>query len=389
MSLTVVIFHPEGNFNANPHLAAVIGMLCERGDRVVLYAQEQVFGQEALHAGMEVRLGAAETYRKLRGLARHPAGEWLLNRVARRQFGDCLELDADIFIGVDSLGLVLAERFSRQAGKPLGLISYELLFASETGKAARAMERRAGERVAFAVVQDSDRGAQLANEAGIDPGLMIHAPVAGRGVLPAERGWLRQQLDIPADSKIALVMGSMDAWTGFADLARSTAKWPDDWCLVAHHRYGKLADLGQWAAAEDLERIFISTASVPTSRELGALLGDVDLGIGLYYPDHAGAHSGLNLEHIGMASGKISTYLQFGVPVLVNEIGEMADHVRTHGLGAVIDRVESIPGELAGRGDKDEAQSARCHEFFSKHLDAERTTAPLLARINQLVSSRP
>ena len=44
-----------------------------------------------------------------------------------------------------------------------------------------------------------------------------------------------------------------------------------------------------------------------------------------------------------MASGKISTYLQHGLPIVVNAIGEMSGHVRQYELGAVIGKLQDIP----------------------------------------------
>ena len=39
-----------------------------------------------------------------------------------------------------------------------------------------------------------------------------------------------------------------------------------------------------------------------------------------------------NIANIGMSSGKIATYMQYGLPVLINELGEISSHVREQGL---------------------------------------------------------
>ncbi len=123
---------------------------------------------------------------------------------------------------------------------------------------------------------------------------------------------------------------------------------------------------------------------MPTSKDLGRILGDADLGIALYFPDYRSVVTGRNLEHIGMASGKIATFLQFGVPVLTNEIGEMADHVRAQGLGQVVASVEDIPGVLAARSSKDENTARRCRDFFDRALDIRRTGEKVFAAIDEI-----
>jgi glycosyltransferase involved in cell wall biosynthesis len=85
-----------------------------------------------------------------------------------------------------------------------------------------------------------------------------------------------------------------------------------------------------------------------------------------------------------MSSGKISTYLQHGIPVLVNEIGEMADYVRDHALGIVVESPKDIPEKLA-RFDPETCRE-NCYTFFAEKLDLDETITPLLKEIETILS---
>lgn len=339
--------------------------------------------QLALHPGMRLRLQAPLLVRLLRDLARRPWAGGLVALICRFQYRGCR---AGLVIGVDAPGIVPAACVARRLGVRHALISYELLFESETGAAVRTQERDACRGLAFAIVQDEVRGAELARENGIDPELMHYMPVASSGEVTVHRGELRRRLGIPEGCRVAMVIGSTDDWTGFPDLARSIPDWPDDWRLVVHHRYGLRDELARWVDPADLENVYISTGAVASTRDMGGILGDADLGIALYLPDRQSDLSGRNLECIGMASGKIATFLQFGVPVMVNEIGAMADYVRRRDLGTVIGSVSEVPARLRELDAADDAARARCRAFFAEHLDVRVTGHGVFAAIDQLLA---
>jgi hypothetical protein len=99
------------------------------------------------------------------------------------------------------------------------------------------------------------------------------------------------------------------------------------------------------------------------------MLHGADLGIALYNPTYDTPWTGRNIANIGMSSGKIATYMQYGLPVLINELGEISSHVREKGLGAVTRDVSEIPGILYHFDP--ESMRGRCLAFFAEHLDAK------------------
>jgi len=382
----VAIIHPEGNFNSNPHLGAVLEHLCDSGYGVDVYASKRSISQVARHSAMRVHL-RPEMYSRL------------IVAVSRLWFGLlparllCLlaypRFRSDLIIGVDTDGMIIAAHLGRLKRRPTAYFSYEIIFSAEARRSRKRAEISACKNISFAVVQDQVRGTHLARENQISTSKLIYMPVAAAGKAAAQRGWLRQKLGIQAGVKIALLMGSLEKWSGLHEILHSLSKWPDDWCLVIHGRDGLNNSEIKGFRDSHATRIFVSSEPFETDRDLGAMLGDVDLGLAFYCPDYASIWTGLNLKYVGLASGKIATFLRFGVPVLVNRIGEMANYVEDKGLGHVVESVADIAAVLDEAKAKDSAAVERCQSFFVESLSASATMPSLLAQIDEARYSVP
>ena len=147
---------------------------------------------------------------------------------------------------------------------------------------------------------------------------------------------MNERFGIPAKRKIAVFAGSVAEWTMARKLVDSLPLWADDWVLVIHDRYGGVSEWQRVARQHIPNRFYISDDSFPSIEGLGHLLHGADLGIALYHPTYDSAWTGRNIANLGMSSGKIATYMQHGLPVLINELGEISDHVREKALGMVV-----------------------------------------------------
>ena len=255
-------------------------------------------------------------------------------------------------------------------GIPLANWSYEIFFATECSSDFKALERREASSVRFAVAQDDLRARLLSEETGIPNDRILRIPVAGTGTRPAARTrYLNKRFGIPADRRIAIFAGSVDEWTLARPLVESLPLWPENWVLVMHHRYGYVSDWQRSARHRMPSRFYLSEDSFPTIEGLGHMLHGADLGIALYNPTYDTPWTGRNIANIGMSSGKIATYMQYGLPVLINELGEISSHVREKGLGAVTGDVLEIPGILYHFDP--ESMRGPCLAFFAEHLDAK------------------
>lgn len=385
----IAIIHPEGNYNNNPNLSGLIGMLVEESYHIDLYAQHR----SDIDQGAPCR-NVNVTLKSVQPLFPNDAPV-LLPSIASVEAARSAAAVAptlpkpDLIIGIDR-GIIEASALGAAWGIPVGLISYEILFADEISPQLKEPEIAACQNVSFVVCQDFVRGLALCTENGIPEEKVLHIPVAGRGVRRFERTMaIHQALGLDPAIRLALYMGELSGtWNGIDEILAHTIDWPSGWVLVLHHRYGNGAALDVVAKVLQGRRrnvVFSPFASLPIDR-MGELLAAVDLGVAFYRPCFDHPLSGKNLSLIGMASGKFSTYLQHGVPVLINELGEMSAHVRKYELGGVVNHGSQIPAMLESLASREGAlDRERCHTFFSEFLDLDRRALPLIEKIKALV----
>lgn len=386
----IAIIHPEANFNNNPNLGGIIDMLVEAGYFVDIYGRRADYVDQR-HPSAAVTV----TLTTVPGAYQHDFPVILpsIAKVDPRRSASEIASQLprpDMIIGIDR-GIIEATALGREWGIPVGLISYEIWFADETSQQFKDPEIAACRDLDFVVCQDFVRGLALCTENRISEDKLINIPVAGRGVRRAERSKaIHQLLGLDPSLRLALYMGELSGgWTGIDEILTSTVSWPPGWVLVLHHRYGNgmAIDLvGKVLRGSSRNVVFSPFPSLPIS-EMSQLLSAVDVGIAFYRANPDSPMTGKNLSFIGMASGKFSTYLQHGVPVIINELGEMSDHVRRSGLGAVVSHGNQIPSVLEKfSSHPGELNSERCYQFFAERLDVAVRGRPLIEKIQSLLS---
>lgn len=360
----IAIVHPEGNLNNNPNLSGLTEILCEQAYEVHYYC------------------------RKSENVSQYPpcAGATIIPFT-----GSTFNLSDryDLVIGVDE-GIIPASAIAAKLEVPYGLISYEIFFADEIGLPRKLPEIEACQNLAFAVCQDRVRSRQLAQENQIPLTKIIDIPVAGRNIIRGERTcYFHDKLGLERNKKILLYIGSVEAkWSMIDELVATTPEWDDSWVLVLHHRYGQSADLLTSITARypSAKNIYASPAPALPLEEMHHLLHAADLSAAFYQPQYTQPTDGKNLLHIGMASGKIATSLQHGLPIVVNAIGEMSEYVKQFQLGCVVETMADLPGQLQLMGRQSTSDyRQQCYQFFTDTLDLNITSQPLLALIKQLV----
>lgn len=166
-------------------------------------------------------------------------------------------------------------------------------------------------------------------------------------------------------------MGSLYPWTLFKEVLNQAHQLPSDWVLVINERYGHTQQyfLEQKIDYDLLQKkVYLSQYPVEFVDEMGYILSGIDAGLAFYRPSYNDPSNGLNLFYLGLSSGKISTYLRYGVPIVINEIGLFADLTREHKFGVVIESPDKLPNALL---DLDNMQNAshNAKKFFSDQLD--------------------
>lgn len=379
-----MILHPEGTINSNPNLSGIVEILCELGYGVDIYSRRREFlNQEPPCSGSKIYLtdlmdpqDAAILFAPGVPISEETIADV---EVTFRQY--------DLVIGVD-LGIIEACLVAKIIKVPYGLISYELIFEEEAGHEQKEPEIIACRDISFAVCQGGIRSACLAAENRIPLNKVMTIPVGGRSIVARERSYaLHEALGIGRDKKIALYLGSATAkWGGAAELLESTRTWDDSWVLVLHERNGVIPR-GFHEHFGARKNVYYSPFPSLPFNKLYQLINAADMGLAFYTPIRCpGTQTGLNLVHLGMSSGKIATYLQHDLPIIINEVGEMSEHVRNHALGRVVEDFSQL-SQIMGSIDNYELQRFRNrgHLFFQSHLDLNMTIKPLLNAIYKVV----
>jgi tetratricopeptide (TPR) repeat protein len=389
---SIMIIHPEGNFNNNPNLYGIIEILCENGYKVHVFSPRLGrFDQSAPCAGSKIVLNDPTTLLPFT-TAVFPSDVLKAQDSIRNHIHSHIPR-FDLVIGVDR-GIIEAAAIAKYYKIPYGLISYEILFAEEAGGEYLRADIEASRDVSFAVCQDRLRAFHLARENGIPLNKIIDIPVAGRSAKPSRRTFfLHDQLGIPRMTKIALYIGSvMSPFAGISELIAESDRWPDDWVLVLHERFSQYSpEIARRIELKGKKNIFYSQLGHLPFNRIYELLHSADIGLSLYVPQFGSnnIYVGNNIKYLGMASGKTAVYLQHSVPILINEVGEMSQHTRRKGLGRVVEDLREIPSVLSSLS-REELYLCRekCISFFQKVLDLDVRSQPLLARVHSLLRDR-
>lgn len=365
----VLIVHTDGNSFNNPSLKCLMDLLLEKDCQIDLrYPKSDApmpdtKGIRLMPFGKIVRI--------LKNAILNRLCSWPLVYISVFIEKLIYYGDYDLIIGVDRQGLIEASILSDTTGVPYIFISFEIMFESETSARYKSLERRASENIALWIVQDEVRAEQLQHENDLQPANRMLLPLAsaGAGVEKAIR--LRDSLGIPRDKKVVISIGSISKWSMTRRILKAVASWPEEWVLVVHERYGRTRILlaGEYDLLAGLvdRRIYISEAATDNIDDMGGILAGITAGLAFYEPDFNGPYTGNNLVYLGMASGKLSTYLRYGVPIITNKIGPYANEARKFRFGCVVDTPENIVDTFIDIDRIEYRRSAL--DYFSTRLD--------------------
>jgi glycosyltransferase involved in cell wall biosynthesis len=425
----VLIIHPEGNINNNPNLTGIVEILCENGyivsivspkkeiiqispcegSNLIIYKKEYnildflkldfplilkirlIIDKQVYLLGISARIiknaqffcSAQKMVTIIECMLKKPVFQSLLNWSERLFLKDNRYL---IIIGIDRDGIILASETSHFLKTSCGLISYEIFFQNETSEEFKRVEKISCRDIKFAICQDSVRSYHLSTENDIPLEKIINIPVAGRGTKKGEKTkYIHNALNIPNGKKIALYAGSIYEWAMIKELIQSVSNWPDNWVLVLHDRYGAKGTLCELMKGVMNKSIYISNEIFPRPEDLTKMIKAIDAGIALYEPKYSGMYDGNNLKYLGLASGKISTYLQHGVPVIMNENGIISEYIQQYHAGFVVKEIQEI-AQVLHKVDQTKCKDG-CYSLFSEVLDLDANINPLMQKMNELFFS--
>ncbi len=360
MQTAVAVFHPEGNVSNNPHLWALTRILHDKGIKVDVFARFD--GRNPYQEDPS----AAYTPHVLRG-----------NEPMRLPHGNYA-----FVLGVDE-GIIEAAAEAQRHGLPYAHISYEIFFEDELEPFPDFMAlnhaiKPALKNSRFSVLQDNLRARLYALEYGVPQERIMQMPVAGAAVIPYQpSNYLHTLAGLPASAKILLHMGVIGQWVMTDWLIERASTLPPDWAMVIHGRYGKPADTSKY----EHERVYYTNCPKADFDQMKDLVQSASCCVSLFrnWPTHPRLMK--NITNIGLSSGKCSTALQHGIPVMVQNGGEMAALVREYAAGICLnttpDQSLALLEQLAPVGDT----VGNCHRLFSERLSINNFMPEFMARM--------
>jgi hypothetical protein len=365
--MKLLIIHPEGNIKNNPNLYYFCKELVALGVQIKILSRENPnIYQGSLFDGAEIEyfsLNKLENFKIKMNLIRE---------------------NFDFVIGIDD-GIIEAELISKAMGVPYAFLSYEIFFDKEllllNNKSDIRLKKRAVrscQNIKFAIVQDEIRRKCLANEYHISEEKILLMPVAGKGIkLLKKSRYLHDKLKIEQGKNILLYMGWIDDFqlnrlTKYADYL------PEEWVFVIHSRYKykeKVLD------KNTNDKIYFSfDEPIENIEDIGVLLGDVNAGFCSYQPDYKTPFTGENVKYIGLSSGKTTTFLQYGIPIVVENMNIWNELVPKNKIGIILNN----PQDLLNLNDlvSNKIIQQSCYEFFDKYLDIKNFIPTIVNKID-------
>lgn len=257
-----------------------------------------------------------------------------------------LSLSYDHMIACDANGFVLCKRLF-PACRPI-YYSLELYFRDNAynlhyPRQIMELERREIHTIKKLIIQSEERESLFRYEYQLSPEIPAFLlPITYMQPSCRERSdYLRTKFAIPRDRKIALHLGGIQEQHCLLEVA---AAFRDvrDWVLVMHgNAYGDYKkNLEMFVRQNDISNVFISDDYLEQIEDLDIILKSADVGIAWY------KNVSPNFTTAGKSSGKISAYLRFGLPIVINRYKSTVEAIEDRGCGVCVDRFDQIPTAL-------------------------------------------
>lgn len=365
----VLIIHPEGNSYNNPSLKCIIDLLKEEKVEIdirykkTIAQMPEIEGIRLIPYGKIIALIKKILINHISFLAFIQAYVFIENILFYKKY--------DVIIGVDREGLIEASLLNKLTNTPYIFISFEIMFESETSFRFKRLERIASQNVSLWIVQDNVRSYHLKAENNLSEERCFLLPVASKGYGVQLPNRLRDKLGIPSQKKVAIAIGSITEWSMITTILETLFEWPDEWVLIIHDRYGRTTEglSNEINKYHELinNKLFISDLAAHSVDDMGFVLSGVSVGLGFYKPNFRNRFEGNNLRYLGLSSGKISTYLRYGVPIITNEIGVFSEEAKRYEFGLVVEDPAQLSEILDQIDDRKFEINAK--KYFTEKLD--------------------
>lgn len=340
MVIGIIVFH--GNAALSLSVVNTVNLLCESEHCVHVFQNRRwqwmqpnttEFHQSVHLHLFDTRTGSYEYSR-----------ENLLDLVKLAHFVRLQVPIYDVLIGVDQDG-VIAAMIVKLLGKAKKFVYLSLELTIKADYARKGgyfllkhwLERLALRLVNRLWIQDPFRGHALVTNLGqpLFPFTILpHAP-RKRVERVKKPSYLRTKYGIPASSTILVYTGSLNPEFFSVEVGEMTMSpvWPQDAILVMHG-FG-VEIFVKYLKAIQNPHLIVSDECL-SFHDLEDLVASADIGLALFDPT-------VDTNYRLMASGKVMSYLQAGIPVIATKTVTLEAIIEKYRTGLCIDTVTAIP----------------------------------------------
>lgn len=92
------------------------------------------------------------------------------------------------------------------------------------------------------------------------------------------------------------------------------------------------------------------------------------------------------MKYIGLASGKATTYLQHGLPVITLSGGQIGEIVKNNRLGFTLDKIEELPDCLAKYNNSEiQSMHKNCYDYFNREFSFNLFKEKFLNKVRETI----
>jgi glycosyltransferase involved in cell wall biosynthesis len=253
----------------------------------------------------------------------------------------------DLIIGVESVGLVLANHFKNK--KLIKMLFYSLEIGPYqmdmceyiVAKLLRKLEAKAHNECDYTLIQDIRRWEILKTTNRAEKSQPIYLPVSLRGSIRTNKSsLLYDKLQIPKNKKIVLLKGIINKSRFCEEIISASYFFPDEWTLVLHgvSEDVKINEKIPLNNTKNL-KVIVSRDKLP-SNDLEEFVSSAHIGLAFYTND------GSNNYHTGYSSEKVALYAKCGIPIISFNYPTYEEVFKKYTCGETIPDLEHLPAAV-------------------------------------------
>lgn len=179
-------------------------------------------------------------------------------------------------------------------------------------------------------------------------------------IIKSRKRFFHNVLKIPANSKILLMTGTIDSFTGVEYFISLIPFLPVNWVAVIHGWIPSQATKEKVENAKSIypDKLFLSHELVDNLDKFD-IFSSVDLCLVNFSSNE------LNYKYALFSAGKLYDSARVGIPVLINDIPGAKTFTQKHKNGFLLKSPNELP-EILKKIDENSMLDL-CHQFFTKH----------------------